>query len=884
MQTQEPKKKRSEEFEDTSVAPIHLIPKIDFVPHTVFLLCGPTFSGKSTFADDLGYLAEDSILSFKLLSSDAIRKSLLKESNVSPLASFGPLSRYSDGMSAVSKAAFEILMTTYKAAISYPVSTEIVVVDTTGMSEVFRNEVKKLASEAGYKTTLVTFEYKYRSDYLPEDSDLPFYAKSIIQNSALRFRTKVLPSLIARDFDARIRIKSRFNFGWDVPKTSDWWDDSSIEVWVENALSDKAKEKQELKLSCEGLDYPLKAEGGPLKDPGSPTYIVIGDSHECTVELGKLIELGKTRFPNAIFVHIGDYLDKGGDTENMINFMFDRLGKGDIIVQGNHEAYVVRKLREGGVTGVSAEDEAKWFSSLATLTQVGEKWEGLRTKLFTIYDASKPFAILCDFDINGGLPVIVTHAPCENKYLGKVHDDALRAQRNYRIRDRTVGWNKELAWLYKEADMSHPLHIFGHVSHEVTDGFKGYKYKNKIFLDSGAVHGKGLSAVVVTGGRVVDFLSVPTIERYPSELQQNLGHGSKEVKPFNIHDYDLEFRDLRLLDQVMDKGVKYISGTMSPAPSQGDVLEPLEAGLEWFKKLGVKAVILEPKYMGSRCQMYFFKDDPAKTFATSRAGWVIKGVHGKTKEEYDAFLVSVWKEHEALIQEAGELILDGELLPWYALGSGLIEGAFQPYRDLIKEGLDILQDDAGFQALTEFQGKFNLKEKQGHLVKFEEALARYGQPGEATFKAFNILWKKEGAVSKSHWDKFITVNSDAPALVNFEFPDYLEKAKVYFDNLTVKDGLEGVVAKPLMEEGCDLPYLKIRSPEYLRLVYGYDYLDPKRYARLVRQKNISGKVRLSIAEHEAAVKMLTSEGDAKKELVVKLIGQMKQEKTLDPRL
>ena len=48
--------------------------------------------------------------------------------------------------------------------------------------------------------------------------------------------------------------------------------------------------------------------------------------------------------------------------------------------------------------------------------------------------------------------------------------------------------------------------------------------------------------------------------------------------------------------------------------------------------------------------------------------------------------------------------------------------------------------------------------------------------------------------------------------------------------------MEGVVIKP-EEERENAPYLKVRNPEYLSIIYGYDYRFPHKYAKLLKQKH-----------------------------------------------
>ncbi len=65
---------------------------------------------------------------------------------------------------------------------------------------------------------------------------------------------------------------------------------------------------------------------------------------------------------------------------------------------------------------------------------------------------------------------------------------------------------------------------------------------------------------------------------------------------------------MRLVRHIKHQGTKFISGTMPPAPSTATELEPLESALEYFRKRGVEKVVLQPKYMGSRCQLYLYRD------------------------------------------------------------------------------------------------------------------------------------------------------------------------------------------------------------------------------------------------------------------------------------
>lgn len=851
-------------LEEVSDAAVPDVPKIPLIPHTIFILCGPTSSGKSTFSEDLAYLCEDNFLSFKVISSDQIRRELL-EVNGTFMSSNG--GRYSAAMQTVSRQAFKTLMCNLEVVTSHPVSTEIVVVDTTGMDKKFRTEVTEVGRKNGYKVVLVTFEYKNRSDYFPPD--VSSFDKTIIEASVMRFRRKALPDILAREFDDRLRIRSKNSFGWHLLGGEFGDADLDIEQWVEKALSDSASTALALRDKCRILS----------RLDESCYYGVIGDSHECVEELQLLITALETEFPGIQIIHVGDYLDKGGDTQRMVEFVHSRKNV-DIILHGNHESYVAKRLRKEIEPNLELEEAN--FTSLKVLEADAEL-----AKLFLeIWDGSVPFVTIHDYDAS--TPVFITHAPCNTKHLGKVHSGSLTAQRNYRTVDRAKPVWEDLAWIKEEADLNLPLHIFGHTTHTVTDR-NGIKFKNKVFLDTGAVYGGVLTGVVINEGKLVKTISIPSKRRIERDLPTNLGHGPRETKKFSIFDYGLEQRDYRLLGQIKTNGVKFISGTMSPGPSTNEEIEPLVGGLEWLLKSGATSVILQPKYMGSRCQMYLFEEGPEKTFAVSRGGWKIRKVEGKTDEEYAAFLAGVWETFKDRLAVYGDMILDGELMPWAALGKGLIAHHFTPYADLITDQLATLEMDQGLRGLDAFWGDLGVQQKQIDLGRFKEVLGAYAGDTETSYRSFKILKTARpdpnGVNIFDDGVGWALTNSD-PYLIIGDLADRSswEGAVEFFRSLTIDHSLEGVVVKPLTGES-KIPHLKIRSPEYLRLVYGYDYLNPARYSRLCRQKNISGKIRVSIDEYNLGMKMLAAETDREREeYAVKMICQIRTEQELDPRL
>lgn len=787
--------------------------------HTVVVMCGPTMCGKSTLGIE-SFLMEKAFLNYNVqyISSDGLRHQLLG----------GPLQhRHSPQMLSVSRQAFDLLFAHLRAAVSYPVNADYVIVDTRGAQEEFRQQVVDIAKSNGYGTAIVTFEYKNRDDYTRycvTDEE-----RSVVEADVRRYLRNVLPSITVKQWDKRVRIQHR-----------------DQEVNFEPAPDAFARTV-------------LTYEKGQA-------VAVIGDTHECVKELADLVNKVEEKYgTDTRFVQLGDYLDKGGDTEQILLALSLMLASGRLtVLHGNHEHYLYRRLK--GELEPNPEIEAQHFTALAVL----EANEALAKLFFTIYEQSVPFVKLVS---EGARDVIVTHAPCENKHLGKFSFEALRSQRNFFFKDREAPVKDALPFVYKEADFSHPIHVFGHVAHRS----ESLMFKNKVFLDTGAVHGGKLSAFVMKGNRY-DFVQVDSRQRTQEGIDKrpdNLTTVEREQRKFNIHDYDLSKDDMRLVRSVMANGTRYISGTMPPAPSSDSGLETLDAAFDYFRRKGVKELVLQPKYMGSRCQMYLFRDQEKKSFCVSRKGWVIRKVEGMED------LLAEWHTKAFSASELQSIVLDGELLPWKALGEGLIDHHFKPYGALVGDELATLADDYTFRNMK-IGNDFSPAQRLLDLSFYDEALALYAGDAPLEFKPFDILLVDGQRYPGSAYTGFALFNQDKQFVVDLHDDENMTHAQAFYLDLTVKKGMEGVVAKPLEPQDGVIPYMKIRNPEYLRLVYGYDYLD--REDKLIRQKNISGKAATAIREHKLAMEMLTADDDRRQELVVKMIAELRKEADFDPRL
>lgn len=405
----------------------------------------------------------------------------------------------------------------------------------------------------------------------------------------------------------------------------------------------------------------------------------------------------------------------------------------------------------------------------------------------------------------------------------------------------------------------------------------------------------------------------------------------KEERKVSIRDLGEE--EIRRLRYCTRNKINFISGTMSPADknSETNELESLKRGLDYFQERGVKHVVLQPKYMGSRCNIYLQKD-LEQCFAVSRNGYKIN--HVDLSEIYSKLLLKFSGYMEG--QKIAMLILDGELLPWKALGDGLIERQFKPIEKALETELAFLQqhgfeqaynklvaecEASGFEKDQHHIAKSALSDKYGpsiyqnykyvhdiretyvplseHLESYEtykRQLELYAQDEIMEYKPFAVLKivYEDGKEEVPAWntsEMYGFLSEDEALTLDLTKPDCLEKAEGYFSKLTLENHMEGIVIKPEMWNGRTVPYMKVRNPDYLSIIYGYDYKFPHKYRKLLKQKNVSQKLRTSLNEYQLGRQMLavpfndiTPEHEVYVEIAANLLFEVAQEREIDPRL
>ena len=261
-------------------------------------------------------------------------------------------------------------------------------------------------------------------------------------------------------------------------------------------------------------------------------YIIIGDVHGCIDELQQLlmqngfsidsnglIELS----PNTNFTSIvllGDFIDKGNRNKiiETINFIYknyyhlNQNRQQFYLIKGNHEEMVYRYISNDPtleVTKKRLEDKNKYYNTVEIL----EKDYNLKKKFLELYDVSYSWL---QYRFNSNFSAILTHAPCEIKYLGK--DDNKSYSKmikcSSRSKNKDLKLDDLLSYIHKEAEDNQNYHIFGHLSQPNIR-----KYKNRICIDTSAIYGDTLSCAIIKEDQLT-FDSTPFQKKQKSATQE----------------------------------------------------------------------------------------------------------------------------------------------------------------------------------------------------------------------------------------------------------------------------------------------------------------------------------------------------------------------------
>ncbi|GAB2466224.1 polynucleotide kinase-phosphatase [Hymenobacter qilianensis] len=340
------------------------------------------------------------------------------------------------------------------------------------------------------------------------------------------------------------------------------------------------------------------------------------------------------------------------------------------------------------------------------------------------------------------------------------------------------------------------------------------------------------------------------------------------------------------------KWLLYLPPTMSPTETSPlpDLLEHPAEAFDYFRRQGVERVVCEEKHMGSRVVVVLARDED---IARRRFGIVGEGpgkCYTRTGRNFftdptleAAFLTRL---QDALLGgnfwekfQTDWLCLDAELLPWSAKAQELIKNQYAAVAAAADAALPLAEATLTQAATRGLDGVEALlartSARHTAATHYAEAYRRYCWPveslGDLRLAPFHLLategrtyfdkdhaWHMETLRALSLQDPGL-LRATTYHVVNLQDPAAVEAATQWWTDLTEAGG-EGMVVKPYdfipaTKKGILQPALKCRGREYLRIIYGPDYLLPGNLERL-KERAVKAKRNLALREFALGVEGL----------------------------
>ncbi|MFE9580359.1 polynucleotide kinase-phosphatase [Nocardia sp. NPDC006044] len=344
----------------------------------------------------------------------------------------------------------------------------------------------------------------------------------------------------------------------------------------------------------------------------------------------------------------------------------------------------------------------------------------------------------------------------------------------------------------------------------------------------------------------------------------------------------------------------YLPPTMAPCATsdQAGYLEHPAEAFAYYRAEGVDRLVCEEKHMGSRAVVLVARSAQAARdrFGVDDGGaGVIYTRTGRPFFDDPAHTEALLTRVRAAAETAGLfdelrsewLLLDAELMPWSVKAIGLLRNQYAAVGAAARAALgataDVLAavaerglDVAGLASRTEA--------RQDDAVAFTQAYGRYCWPVEGMsglrLAPFQIL-AGEGtnyAVREHDWhlvriDRLVAADSGLFTATGRMFVDLTDADSVaaatgWWTELTASGG-EGMVVKPRQslarrpKKSDDAsgdgrlvqPGVKCRGPEYLRIIYGPEYLRENNLDRL-RSRGLGRKRSMALREYALGLEAL----------------------------
>ncbi len=631
-------------------------------------------------------------------------------------------------------------------------------------------------------------------------------------------------------------------------------------------------------------------------------FDIIGDIHGCLQELHQLLaELGWSLEPEIShpegrkLVLLGDLVDRGPDPVGVLKLAMDAVRRGVAIwTPGNHDMKLARALGGKNVTLNHGLAE--------TMAAMNEQSAEFRTEVQQFITDLVSHAVLDDGKL------CVAHAGMREEMQGRgssaVRDFALYGETTGEIDEFGLPVRYPWANQYRGKAMV----VYGH-----TPVPRAEWVNNTIDIDTGCCFGGSLTALRYPERELV---SVPAQRTYAeparrihAEMPTFTGQqeidtlldlsdvtGRRSIETKMVGRITIQEGNAIAALEVMSRFAAdprwliYLPPTMSPCQSSerdGYLEYPTEA-LSYFASQGVEQVVCEEKHMGSRAVAVVCKNPDAARdrfgVEGDSSGVIVTRTGRQFFDDPDierALLDRLLNASGFLFEELKSdwILLDLELMPWSAKAVSLLKEQYAPVASSALASAcvwsEVLQ---GAQARGVTGAESLILAGHGRIEsseRFAQVYRRYcwqvNSIEDYKLAPFHLL-ASEGHVhtDKDHqWhmetlgrlcDADPTILVRTPyRIVNLNSEQEVLEACAWWESLVGKGG-EGMVVKPFSfiahhENKLVQPAVKCRGPEYLRLIYGPDYLRPENLNRL-RSRGLNRKRMLAHREFALGVEAM----------------------------
>jgi protein phosphatase len=645
-----------------------------------------------------------------------------------------------------------------------------------------------------------------------------------------------------------------------------------------------------------------KSEHGP--------FDIVGDVHGCIDELlellgtlGYLVEMRDQQYavrpPEARkLIFLGDLVDRGPGTPEVLRLVSSMVQAGQAFcVPGNHDIKLVKALRGRDV---------KLTHGLAdSMRQLEKESSDFRQEMAKFLDG-----LISHYVFDDG-KLVVAHAGMKESMQGR----GSGAVREFALFGETTGETDEFGLPVRynwAADYrGKALVVYGH-----TPQPEPLWLNNTVNIDTGCVFGGSLTAlrypekeIVSVRARATYYESkrpfLPEGALAPRSVQQALDDvldladvmGKRLVDTALLPRITIREENAIAALEVMSrfaidpKWLIYLPPTMSPCETSKEpfLLEHPQEAFSYYRHEGVPQVICEQKHMGSRAVVVLCRE---KSVSQRRFGVVaasLGAIYTRTGRRFFnddateiAFLLRLRDAAEAsgLWSELATdwMCLDCELMPWSSKAQELLR---QQYAPVGSSGVQALRAEESLlaKASERIPGLDSLKEKTGQrlnaLERYVREYRQYCWPvnslDDLKLAPFHLL-ASESAVhtdQRHTWHmemlaKLCLADEHLLLATPFQLVDVNDSASCdaaisWWTDLT-SVGREGMVVKPIDfiakgPRGFVQPAIKCRGPEYLRIIYGPEYLLPENLTRL-RSRAVGAKRSLARREFALGVEAL----------------------------